>query len=229
MPAYKTTAKDVAAPFSKRTVSPVKIGELEITVYFRKGDKANGEKVTGWYANADGIEAHGANLDAATDSVIKAREAHDNKSAPVKAITLDETPLKALIVTEDEPESAPEPVKESPKGEGMNAGKVAALVMKAYRESAAAVTDYLARKITADAAEKITCKSFATIFETVADARKSGVDSGKLDRLNTYASAMVGHHNHLTAKVGGFGNRLTSAQSKRARQKLAAVAASMAA
>lgn len=67
---YPTTARDVEAPFVKRTAQPVQINDVTMTVHIRKPEA--GEKGK-WIASAGGVEAPGSTLDTAIDAAIVAR------------------------------------------------------------------------------------------------------------------------------------------------------------
>lgn len=209
---YKTTAKG-AEPFAKRTAAPVTIAGNDVVVYFNRPEKG-----AGWDAfagNGEGAEsARGANLDAAV-TALKAK-----LEAPVaEPAVSEEIPAREESAPEETTEEIPAPVAK------MVAGEVSALVMKAYRESAAAMNAYMGGKATREDSESVTCRSFTTVFETVATGRASGIDSGTLDRLMNYAGALITHHNHRVG--GGLGSPLTRTQNARARAKLAKVALSM--
>lgn len=239
MPEFKTTAKDVAAPFVKRTSDVVTLATGETNVYFTRG-----ENEKGWIAFAgaslDAIHAKGSTLDGAVNALIfhtedgvkagsfpageTVPEPDADTAEPVKGESVDIPDVSGDDVAAGESKggenSAPvtAPVK-------LTGGKLSALVMSAYRESAAAVSQATARKITVESAEKITCRVYADIFDLIGDGRKAGIDTDKLDRMSTYALGLIAHHNSIMG--GGIGTRMTSGQNKRARAKLAAVAASL--
>jgi len=232
MPKYTKTRKN--APEGVDYISTVRIGEVDVVINL---GKAGTYKIATPQIDGATVKGTGKTFDDAIDDLIKVMDAQEGTPlepvtvevkaltqedvAPVKATskaakTTTETPVKVKATSEAAPE-ATAPV--------MNAGKVAALVMSAYRRSAAAVTDMIQGKITGPEAQKIVNGALIQISEDCAAARKSGVDADKVGRLQDYGVKIVGHHNCLAG--GEIGNRLTSAQSKRARQKLSTVAASL--
>ena len=239
MPKFKTTAKDVAAPFAKRTADTVEILGRDVTVFFRKGTKSANEKVTGWYGNIEGVEAHAATLDDAADAAILARiERGDDEPRKDESTETDVSPLTARDVLPagmfvDSSESEPvksEPVESAPekpaKGKGksvpkMTGAKVSTLVMDAYKRSHGAVTAMLQGKITQDSAQRIIHASMASVTGDIESASKSGVDADKLARFGEYSAKIMRHHSVL---CGGVGDKLTHGQRARAKQKLGMIA-----
>ena len=227
MPKYTKTRKN--APEGVDYISTVRIGEVDVVINL---GKAGTYKIATPQIDGATVKGSGKTFDDAIDDLIKVMDAQEGTplepvTVEVRALTQEDvapvktkTPAKAPVKVKATSEAAPEATAPV-----MSAGKVAALVMGAYRRSAAAVTDMIQGKITGPEAQKIVNGVLIQISEDCAAARKSGVDADKVGRLQDYGVKIVGHHNCLAG--GEIGNRLTSAQSKRARQKLSPVAASL--